>query len=86
MIAILNRLLTSLSYLSKCAADALEDMCGWLMEESGEVAVYDATNTTYSRRQMIYETVVEKYGFKLFFVESICNDPTIIDANIKVRF
>lgn len=63
----------------------MEDMCGWLMEESGEVAVYDATNTTYARRQMIYETVVEKYGFKLFFVESICNDPTIIDANIKVR-
>ena len=69
---------------NKCAEDALEDMCSWLMEESGEVAVYDATNTTISRRQMIYDTVVEKYGFKLFFVESICEDPTIIEANIRV--
>lgn len=70
-------------FFSKCAVAALEDMCGWLMEESGEVAVYDATNTTYLRRQMIYETVVEKYGFKLFFVESVCNDPGIIEANIR---
>ncbi|RWS15472.1 6-phosphofructo-2-kinase/fructose-2:6-bisphosphatase-like protein [Dinothrombium tinctorium] len=68
---------------SKCAQAALEDMCRWLIEDSGEVAVYDATNTTYSRRQMIYDTVVEKYGFKLFFVESMCDDPTIIEANLK---
>ena len=69
---------------SKCAQDALDDMCGWLMEESGEVAVYDATNTTFDRRQMIYDTVVDKYGFKLFFVESICEDPAIVEANIRV--
>lgn len=53
------------------------------MEESGEVAVYDATNTTYERRQMIHDTVVEKYGFKLFFVESVCDDPEIVEANIR---
>lgn len=68
---------------SKCALDALEDMCQWLMEDQGEVAVYDATNTTYVRRQMIFDTVVEKYGFKLFFVESICEDPLIVEANIR---
>jgi 6-phosphofructo-2-kinase/fructose-2,6-biphosphatase 2 len=32
---------------------------------------------------MIYDTVVEKYGFKLFFVESICEDPSIVEANIR---
>jgi len=32
---------------------------------------------------LIYETVVEKYGYKLFFVESICNSPEIIEANIR---
>ncbi|RWS22798.1 6-phosphofructo-2-kinase/fructose-2:6-bisphosphatase-like protein, partial [Leptotrombidium deliense] len=72
----------ALAIRSKCAVDALEDMCRWLTEDSGEVAVYDATNTTYIRRQMIYDTVVEKYGFKLFFVESVCYDPTIIEANL----
>ena len=69
---------------SKCALDALEDMCSWLTEGNGEVAVYDATNTTYSRRQLIYDFVVEKYGYKLFFVESICEDPEIVEANIRV--
>ena len=59
-------------------------MCRWLTEDCGEVAVYDATNSTFQRRQLIYDTVVEKYGYKLFFVESICEAPEIIEANIRV--
>ncbi|XP_037554330.1 6-phosphofructo-2-kinase/fructose-2,6-bisphosphatase-like isoform X4 [Dermacentor silvarum] len=67
---------------SKCALDALEDMCKWL-ESEGEVAVYDATNTTYERRKLIFNVVCERFGFKLFFVESYCDDPKIIEANIR---
>ncbi|XP_077546472.1 6-phosphofructo-2-kinase/fructose-2,6-biphosphatase isoform X2 [Haemaphysalis longicornis] len=67
---------------SKCALDALEDMCKWL-EAEGEVAVYDATNTTFERRKLIYNVVCERFGFKLFFVESYCDDPQIIEANIR---
>ena len=48
------------------------------------MAVYDATNTTLDRRQMIYDWVVDKYGYKLFFVESFCEDRDIIEANIRV--
>lgn len=59
-------------------------MCTWLEDGNGELAVYDATNTTFERRELINEFVVEKYGFKLFFVESYCNDPNIIEANVKV--
>lgn len=61
-------------------------MCTWLEEGSGELAVYDATNTTRERRELIHGFVVEKFGFKLFFVESYCSDPGIIEANIKVSF
>lgn len=68
---------------NKCASDALDDMCQWLDTGEGEVAVYDATNTTRERRRFIYEQVVEKHGFKLFFVESICEDPNIIEANVR---
>ncbi|XP_028969147.1 6-phosphofructo-2-kinase/fructose-2,6-bisphosphatase [Galendromus occidentalis] len=68
---------------SKCALDALEDMCKWLENEEGEVAVYDATNTTKDRRKLIHDVVCERYGFKLFFVESYCDDPNIIEANIR---
>ncbi|XP_035206658.1 6-phosphofructo-2-kinase/fructose-2,6-bisphosphatase 1-like isoform X2 [Stegodyphus dumicola] len=67
---------------NKCALDALEDVCKWL-ESEGEVAVYDATNTTRDRRKLIYDFVCEKHGFKLFFIESVCNDPGIIEVNIR---
>lgn len=33
---------------------------------------------------MIHEIVVNKWGYKLFFVESICDDPLIIEQNIMV--
>ncbi|CAG0879310.1 unnamed protein product [Darwinula stevensoni] len=70
------------SFRARCALDCLEAACKWL-EQGGEVAVFDATNTTRERRKTIHEIVVEKMGFKLFFVESICDDPQIIDANIR---
>ncbi|XP_076328600.1 6-phosphofructo-2-kinase/fructose-2,6-bisphosphatase-like isoform X2 [Tachypleus tridentatus] len=66
---------------NKCAMDALEDMCKWL-DDDGEVAVYDATNTSFERRRLIHHLVCEKFGFKLFFVESLCDDMKIIEANV----
>lgn len=46
--------------------------------------VFDATNSTAERRKMIHDIVVDKWGYKLFFVESICDDPLIIEQNIMV--
>ncbi|XP_031637687.1 6-phosphofructo-2-kinase/fructose-2,6-bisphosphatase isoform X3 [Contarinia nasturtii] len=66
---------------TECAVRALEDACKWL-QEKGEVAVFDATNSTAERRKMIFDIVVNKWGYKLFFVESICDDPQIIEQNI----
>ncbi|KAG8037703.1 hypothetical protein G9C98_005914 [Cotesia typhae] len=54
---------------TQCAVDALNDVCQWLESGDGEVAVFDATNSTTERRQMIHDIVVEKMGFKLFFVK-----------------
>ena len=45
--------------------------------------MFDATNTTRERRRMIHNIVVEKMGYKLLFVESVCNDPKIVQATIK---
>ncbi|KAI5744443.1 hypothetical protein M8J76_002304 [Diaphorina citri] len=66
---------------TQCAIDALTDVIAWL-ETGGEVAVFDATNSTIDRRKMIHEMVVDKMGYKLFFVESVCDDPSIIEQNI----
>jgi len=61
---------------------ALTDMFEWI-DDNGEIAVFDATNTTRERRRLLYQRIVVEKGYKLFFVESICNDDTIIETNIK---
>ena len=66
----------------KVCEEGLQDVLDWLEKSDGEVAVFDATNTTRERRKYLYRKVVLDKGFKLFFVESICNDPKIIEANI----
>ncbi|KAM4813416.1 6-phosphofructo-2-kinase/fructose-2,6-bisphosphatase 2 isoform X1 [Urocitellus parryii] len=64
-----------------CAMVALEDVKTYLTEENGQIAVFDATNTTRERRKMILN-FAEENSFKVFFVESVCDDPDVIAANI----
>lgn len=45
--------------------------------------MFDATNTTRERRKLLHQQVVVEKGYKLFFIESICDDESIVDANIK---
>lgn len=73
--------MVAMAIRQQCCVEALQDVTAWL-EGGGEVAVFDATNSTYDRRKMIHDIVVRKMGFKLFFVESICDDPDIIEQNI----
>lgn len=63
------------------ATAALHDMDAWL-KSGGEVAIYDATNTTRARRQHVLE-FCEARGLQVVFIESICEDPTILEANIR---
>ncbi len=63
------------------ADEALTDMLGWL-RTGGEVGIYDATNTTQARRARV-RAQVEGAGVRLLFVESICDDPELIEANIR---
>jgi len=63
------------------AMAALEDMVVWLTDE-GQVAIYDATNTTRARRAMV-RARCERAGFQVLFIEIRCDDPTIIEANIR---
>uniref|UniRef100_A0A674AVR6 6-phosphofructo-2-kinase/fructose-2,6-biphosphatase 4b n=1 Tax=Salmo trutta TaxID=8032 RepID=A0A674AVR6_SALTR len=46
-----------------------------------EQRVFDATNTTRQRRGTITR-FAEQNGFKVFFVESVCEDPDVIAENI----
>ncbi|KHJ97748.1 phosphoglycerate mutase family protein, partial [Oesophagostomum dentatum] len=71
----------------ECARLAIEDMGNYLSSKEGEVAILDATNTTRARRRMVAEFCSNRRTlfdppFRVFFVESICDDPRIINSNI----
>ncbi|XP_060714541.1 6-phosphofructo-2-kinase/fructose-2,6-bisphosphatase 4a isoform X2 [Tachysurus vachellii] len=65
----------------QCASAALNDVHQYLTEDGGQVAVFDATNTTRERRETIIR-FAEQNEFKVFFVESVCEDPDVIAENI----
>lgn len=74
----------ALQLRNKIAVDALEDLCSWLAKGDNRVAIYDATNSTKDRRDIIYDIVARRYNYNLLFIESICNKPAILEKNIKV--
>ncbi|GAA5813708.1 hypothetical protein MFLAVUS_007195 [Mucor flavus] len=61
---------------------ALEDMIRWFNEDQGIVAIYDATNSTKQRRQWLHEKLTKEH-VQVFFIESICQDESIILDNIR---
>ncbi|MET0389769.1 MAG: 6-phosphofructo-2-kinase/fructose-2,6-bisphosphatase [Polyangiales bacterium] len=63
------------------ALEALNDMVDWL-RTTGDVGIYDATNSTASRRAMV-RSRCEEAGLQVLFVEIECDDPTIIENNIR---
>ncbi len=63
------------------ATTALDDMVAYLRSD-GEVALYDATNTTRERRRVVLEEC-DRNGIDTLFVESICDVEEVIEANVR---
>ncbi|KAK5584745.1 hypothetical protein RB653_006362 [Dictyostelium firmibasis] len=63
------------------AVAALDDMISWL-HNGGRVGIYDATNSTNERRQLV-EKRCTREKMTVVYVESICNDASVIEHNIK---
>src|SRR5262249_3589426 len=63
------------------AVAGLNVLLQWLME-GGEVGIYDATNVERSRRDRLRQACAAA-GVGVLFVEIICNDPAIIEANVR---
>jgi broad specificity phosphatase PhoE/predicted kinase len=61
---------------------ALDDLEQW-MKDGGEIAIYDATNSTRERRTYVRDRC-EGAGLKVVFLESICNDQRVIDQNVRL--
>ncbi|KAH9621576.1 hypothetical protein KSS87_023496 [Heliosperma pusillum] len=67
---------------NEVAALAMEDMISW-MQEGGQVGVFDATNSTRERRNMLMKLAEGKC--KIIFLETLCNDESIIERNIRLK-
>lgn len=71
----------------KWAKETLDHLLDFLLLEDGNVGIFDATNTTKERRSWIIETINKRtHGtVKILFLESICNDPQLIEKNIHLK-
>ncbi|KAH9309413.1 hypothetical protein KI387_037324, partial [Taxus chinensis] len=67
---------------NEVAALAMEDMIAW-MQEGGQVGIFDATNSSRQRRNMLMRMAEGKC--KIIFLETICNDQAIIERNILLK-
>jgi broad specificity phosphatase PhoE/predicted kinase len=63
------------------ALAALEDMIAFL-RDGGDIGIYDATNNTRDRRELVHARC-EAEGLQVVYIESICNDPALVEANIR---
>lgn len=57
-------------------------MLQWYETEQGIVGIYDATNSTYQRRKWLHDELTKR-DILVLFIESICQDETLILNNIK---
>ncbi|CAI5471358.1 unnamed protein product [Closterium sp. Yama58-4] len=67
---------------NEVAVEAFTDMLAW-MDEGGQVGVFDATNSTRARRNMLLELAEHKC--KVIFLECICDDAAVIDRNAREK-
>nr|XP_023019918.1 6-phosphofructo-2-kinase/fructose-2,6-bisphosphatase-like [Leptinotarsa decemlineata] len=63
--------------------EALEDAATWLQRPGNQVAVLDGPNVSRSQRQEIYDLVYSQLGFRVMFIECVCEDPVLLERNFK---
>lgn len=72
---------TGVAARQQMALAALDDVFAWLDEKPG-VAIYDATNGTRSRRDLVLHRCTAR-GLRVLFIESVCTDPELVEQNVR---
>lgn len=67
------------------AIETLESLIHWVVNEKGTVGIFDATNSTRKRRRAIMERIHKEEDLKVLFVESICTDTELLEANMRLK-
>lgn len=78
---------TSVTLREKWAMDTLDQLLNYVLDGSGSVGIFDATNSTKRRRLKVLKRIQERSNgeLKVLFLESICSDPAIIESNIRLK-
>ncbi|XP_066140218.1 6-phosphofructo-2-kinase/fructose-2,6-bisphosphatase-like isoform X1 [Euwallacea fornicatus] len=63
--------------------EALEEACNWLGQPGHQVAVLDGPNVSRVQRQDIYDLAHGQLGFRVMFIECVCEDPVLLERNFK---
>lgn len=67
------------------AFEELQQLLDWI-SSGGEIGVFDATNSTRERRRQVLERCKQHPSHPaVIFVESICDDPCVIETNIRQK-
>ncbi|RLN61877.1 hypothetical protein BBJ29_004234 [Phytophthora kernoviae] len=61
----------------------LDDSISALESNSCDCVIFDATNVTRKRRQMLVDEVHKRYKCETMFIESVCDDPDLIASSIN---
>ncbi|EDK37434.2 hypothetical protein PGUG_01532 [Meyerozyma guilliermondii ATCC 6260] len=71
----------------KWAMDTLDQLLDYVINGSGSVGIFDATNSTKSRRSKVLRKINQRSNgeLKVLFLESVCSDPAIIESNIRLK-
>lgn len=69
------------------AMATLDELLDYILDQSGSVGIFDATNSTLERRKLIVEKVRERAGPELgiLFLESLCIDETLLESNMRLK-
>ncbi|GIL48145.1 hypothetical protein Vafri_4830 [Volvox africanus] len=62
---------------------ALDDLQSYLFSDIGQVAIFDATNTTMERRRLLIHRFHGR--FQYLFIESICTDEKVLEQNYRFK-
>ncbi|TMW59533.1 hypothetical protein Poli38472_004602 [Pythium oligandrum] len=76
------------------ARQSLQQVLDWFLgdgvNKGGEIAIFDATNSTKARRRVLLETFADfgkkhKFSIHVVFIESICTNEAVIHANMMQK-
>ncbi|CEG50388.1 fructose--bisphosphate 2-phosphatase [Plasmopara halstedii] len=68
---------------TELSKQCLNDSIAALESNDCDCVIFDATNVTRERREMLLNEVRQRYKCETMFIESVCDDPTLIASSIN---